>query len=90
MFNATTYNPAYQTRNSIVPAVRWLDGEWRGKDDFYKCGMRQEFVERELHPVYFYHFILRLNFSYVRSMEANWRFEAGQADLRAYDGPCPG
>ena len=47
MFNATTYNPAYQTRNSIVPAVRWLDGEWRGKDDFYKCGMRQEFVERE-------------------------------------------
>jgi len=45
MFNATTYNPAYQTRNSIVPAVRWLDGEWRGKDDFYKCGMRQEFVE---------------------------------------------
>ena len=47
MFNATTYNPAYQSRNAIVPAVRWLDGEWRGKDDFYKCGMRQEFVERK-------------------------------------------
>ena len=47
MFNATTYNPAYQSRNTIVPAVRWLDGEWRGKDDFYKCGMRQEFVERK-------------------------------------------
>ena len=47
LFNSTTYNKAYQTRKSIAPAVRWLDGEWRGKDDFYKCGMRYEFVERK-------------------------------------------
>lgn len=45
MFNATTYDPARQTRQTTAPAVKWLDGEWRGKSDFYKCGMREEFVE---------------------------------------------
>ena len=47
MFNATTYDPARQTRQTTAPAVKWLDGEWRGKSDFYKCGMREEFVERK-------------------------------------------
>ena len=52
MFNATTYDPARQTRQTTAPAVKWLDGEWRGKSDFYKCGMREEFVERKFYSGY--------------------------------------
>jgi len=46
MFNATTYNASYERRDGTTEeAVRWLDGEWRGKTDFYKCGLRMELVE---------------------------------------------
>lgn len=46
MFNATTYNATYERRDGTTEeAVRWLDGEWRGKTDFYKCGLRMELVE---------------------------------------------
>lgn len=51
MFNATTYNATYERRDGTTEeAVRWLDGEWRGKTDFYKCGLRMELVERKLCP----------------------------------------
>jgi hypothetical protein len=50
MFNATTYDSMYERRGEkkTEEAVRWLDGIWRGKTDFYKCGLRMELVEREL------------------------------------------
>ena len=48
MFNATTYNPNYERRDGTsAPAIRWLDGQWREKGDFYKCGLREEIVERK-------------------------------------------
>lgn len=47
MFNATTYDSMYERRGEkkTEEAVRWLDGIWRGKTDFYKCGLRMELVE---------------------------------------------
>jgi len=46
MFNSTTYNPSFDKKNGgKEPVVRWLDGEWRSKTDFFKCGLRQEMVE---------------------------------------------
>lgn len=46
MFNSTTYDPSYGARDgSTEEAVKWLDGEWRGKTAFYQCGMRAELVE---------------------------------------------
>lgn len=46
IFNTKTFNPKCRTRNSVVPAVRWLDGVWRGADDFSKCGMTQDVIEQ--------------------------------------------
>ena len=52
MFNAMTYDPNYRRPDgSTGPAIRWLDGQWREKSDFYKCGLREEITERKLRNI---------------------------------------
>lgn len=45
VFNAKLYNPKCHIRGTIQPAVRWIDGIWRGADDLSKCGMTQEVID---------------------------------------------